>query len=54
MTDLGTEFGVEVAKSGETQSHVFRGKVTLVAMDADGNRQGPETVLDENESAGVA
>ena len=29
VTDLGTEFGVEVAKSGATKSHVFRGKVEL-------------------------
>ena len=29
VTDLGTEFGVEVDKSGATQSHVFRGKIEL-------------------------
>ena len=29
VTDLGTEFGVEVAPSGATRSHVFRGKVEL-------------------------
>ena len=31
VTDLGTEFGVEVEKSGATRSHVFQGKVKLVA-----------------------
>ena len=31
VTDLGTEFGVEVEKSGATRSHVFQGKVELVA-----------------------
>ena len=29
VTDLGTEFGVEVDKLGATQSHVFRGKIAL-------------------------
>jgi len=29
VTDLGTEFGVEVAKSGRTTSHVFRGSVEV-------------------------
>ncbi len=29
VTDLGTEFGVEVDRSGGTQSHVFQGKVEL-------------------------
>ena len=29
VTDLGTEFGVEVEKSGATYSHVFQGKVEL-------------------------
>ena len=31
VTDLGTEFGVEVEESGATRSHVFQGKVELVA-----------------------
>ena len=30
VTDLGTEFGVEVEESGATRSHVFQGKVELV------------------------
>jgi hypothetical protein len=29
VTDLGTEFGVEVNKSGETSAHVFRGLVEV-------------------------
>jgi hypothetical protein len=29
VTDLGTEFGVEVDKSGITKSHVFQGKVSV-------------------------
>ena len=29
VTDLGTEFGVEVNKEGDTTSHVFRGSVRL-------------------------
>ena len=29
VTDLGTEFGVEVDRSGATRSHVFQGKVEL-------------------------
>ena len=29
VTDLGTEFGVEVSKDGYTMSHVFRGSVKL-------------------------
>ena len=34
VTDLGTEFGVEVDKSGATRSYVFRGKVELRAVGA--------------------
>ena len=33
VTDLGTEFGVEVDRSGATRSHVFRGKVELRPAD---------------------
>ena len=53
VTDLGTEFGVEVARSGETISHVFRGSIRMRAI-ADGNNSpNPRTVLRENESACV-
>ena len=37
ITDLGTEFGVEVDKSGVTHSHVFRGKIEV--RPAAGTRQ---------------
>ena len=29
VTDLGTEFGVEVNRSGTTRSHVFQGRVKV-------------------------
>ncbi len=53
VTDLGTEFGVEVNGEGVTRSHVFRGKVELVALDDRGEKHGSEVVLNENESAQV-
>ena len=40
VTDLGTEFGVEVSKEGYTTSHVFRGLVRLQVASADGNTEG--------------
>lgn len=52
VTDLGTEFGVEVDKAGLTQSHVFRGKVVFIAMN-DGKPSGKGVTLGENESAHV-
>ncbi len=53
ITDLGTEFGVEVDRSGATRSHVFRGKVELRV--ARGNGAGAERpiLLGEDESATV-
>ncbi|MBU4270903.1 MAG: NPCBM/NEW2 domain-containing protein [Planctomycetes bacterium] len=53
VTDLGTEFGVEVDEAGVTESHVFRGKVVLVALGDDGKGRGREVTLGENESARV-
>jgi hypothetical protein len=53
VTDLGTEFGVEVEKSGVTRSHVFRGSVRLQAASADGEVRGPGRVMQENDSARV-
>ncbi|MEN6451156.1 MAG: hypothetical protein ABFC96_11750 [Thermoguttaceae bacterium] len=52
ITDLGTEFGVEVDKSGATLSQVFRGKVGLRAI---GGGEGDAQVifLEQNESARV-
>jgi hypothetical protein len=53
VTDLGTEFGVEVDASGATQSHVFRGKVELRAA-GDGQHSDAHPIpLGENESARV-
>ena len=53
VTDLGTEFGVEVSKEGNTLSHVFRGTVE-VQPTADGRNQGSQSIrLTENESAEV-
>jgi hypothetical protein len=53
VTDLGTEFGVEVDQRGATTSHVFRGSVELQAVSADGKTQGVAHILLENESACV-
>ena len=53
MTDLGTEFGVEVSNEGATMSHVFRGSVRLQLADQDGKTGGDAQVLHENESARV-
>ena len=39
VTDLGTEFGVEVSKDGNTTSHVFRGSVRLQVVPADGETE---------------
>ena len=61
VTDLGTEFGVEVDEKGNTTSHVFRGSVKIQTVgdndsrSADGNELGrnekASIVLLENESA---
>jgi hypothetical protein len=53
VTDLGTEFGVAVDESGQTESHVFRGRVLLAAVDSSGRRQGRNITLTANESARV-
>jgi hypothetical protein len=53
VTDLGTEFGVEVNKHGDTTSHVFRGSVKVQATDAHQKPGGAAKVLRENESARV-
>ena len=53
VTDLGTEFGVEVSKDGRTTSHVFRGSVSLQAIATDGASKPVAKVLFENESAHV-
>ncbi len=52
VTDLGTEFGVEVDSSGASRRHVFRGKIELRVADG-GNRDPQAISLRENESARV-
>ncbi len=51
ITDLGTEFGVEVDHSGATQSHVFQGKVEVRLTDGGGEARAIQ--LGANESARV-
>ena len=55
VTDLGTEFGVEVDRSGVTESHVFRGSVKVQVVGGTGLASGTprEVILGENESARV-
>jgi hypothetical protein len=53
VTDLGTEFGVEVTTEGNTTSHVFRGSVKLQVSASDGKDEGNAIILYENESARV-
>ena len=48
VTDLGTEFGVEVNRSGASRTHVFRGKVELRDVDQQG---GSAIVLGVGETA---
>lgn len=53
VTDLGTEFGVEVDDRGNTVSHVFRGLVSLHPRNAGKETKADDTVLRVNESARV-
>ena len=52
VTDLGTEFGVEVTKSGVTSAHVFRGLVELQPRPR-GNQSYSPIRLAANEAACV-
>jgi hypothetical protein len=53
VTDLGTEFGVDVDQTGNTTSHVFCGFVRVQAV-ADGDKaQDDSQLLHENQSARV-
>jgi hypothetical protein len=54
VTDLGTEFGVEVDKEGRTFSYVFRGSVRVQKRSADRSETDAGQVLHENQSACVA
>ena len=57
VTDLGTEFGVDVDRDGRTVSHVFRGSVQMQIAPAIGSKNGVATseimLLREKESACV-
>jgi hypothetical protein len=55
VTDLGTEFGVEVSDTGETHSHVFRGSVQLQQTGVATGKEAPgnTVVLHANEAASV-
>ena len=52
VTDLGTEFGVEVDNRGGTQSYVFRGRV-LVQPTACKGKTSQAIQLDENQSVQI-
>ena len=53
VTDLGTEFGVEVDEQGLTTSHVFRGLVRVQGLADGGKTEGAGQLLHENESVRV-
>jgi hypothetical protein len=53
VTDLGTEFGVEVSKNGSTTSRVFRGSVRLQTLGPHAGTKTNAVTLHENESARV-
>ncbi len=56
VTDLGTEFGVEVSKTGDTTSHVFRGLVRVQVTGGTGLASGTrhkEWILRTNETVRV-
>ena len=54
VTDLGTEFGVEVERSGVTRSHVFQGKVELRVINLSGEQDAKTIPLSVNQSVTVA
>ena len=53
MTDLGTEFGVEVNREGITETHVFRGSVKLQLRCDNVKSEDATWVLHEDQSARV-
>ena len=53
VTDLGTEFGVVVSKSGATESHVFRGLVRVQTVSAEGTVEGTPRQLRQGEGIRV-
>lgn len=54
VTDLGTEFGVEVNGQGDTQSYVFRGKVRVQALASHGKVAPAAEVLHQSDSARIS
>jgi hypothetical protein len=53
VTDLGTEFGVEVDAQGTTTSHVFRGSIQFQATATTADATADVRVLQENQTARV-
>ena len=53
VTDLGTEFGVEVDAQGTTTSCVYRGSIQLQSISSAGRPEGVAKILYRNESARV-
>jgi hypothetical protein len=53
VTDLGTEFGVEVGAKGQTTSHVFRGSVEVRTIPANRTAKAEFRVLHASEFATV-
>jgi hypothetical protein len=51
VTDLGTEFAVEVDRKGRTTSHVFRGTVSLRTIGENTGLAEAEMILHANQSA---
>ena len=39
VTDLGTEFGVEVSQTGATETHVLRGAVEVRIINSSGKNR---------------
>lgn len=53
VTDLGTEFAVEVNEKGDTTSHVFRGRIKLEIASTHGSAHSYSRILQANDSAKV-
>ena len=53
ITDLGTEFGVEVSNRGRTRTQVFVGSVRLAAIDSGGEEAGGGRVLSAGQTGVV-
>ncbi len=53
VTDLGTEFGVEVSEQGRTRTQVFVGSVRLAAIDSGGEEAGGGLVLSAGQTGVV-